>query len=193
MGGVSQGAGTTCAGIICPPPPATNDECDIGIVEIFDGSTPVSLDTATSSGQVACGDFPFGGAANATVNNDLWFEYTATCTGQLFVDTCGTADDTRLAVYDVDCAAINGGALPVECNDDHGNATEADTGNTCADTLSAALSFPVVQGQTYIIRVGSFSTTTPAPLGIFSLNISCAIAGGPEAWQPLRSSNTKNP
>ena len=181
MGGVSQGALTTCGTIICPPPPAENDECDANIVEVFDGSTPVSLETATSGGLPACGDFPFG---TDTISNDLWFEYTATCTGTLFIDTCGTADDTRLAVYDVDCTAILGGAFPIECNDDHGNATEADTGNTCPTpgTFQASLSIPgAVAGNTYIIRVGSFSAVTPAPLGIFNLNIGCFAAGGPES------------
>ena len=64
-----------------------------------------------------------------------------------------------------------GGALPVECNDDHGNTGEADTGNVCPNTLSSSFSLPVTAGTTYIIRVGSYAT--PPVTGMFNLNIAC--------------------
>jgi hypothetical protein len=172
-GGATQGLGTTCATTICPP---VNDDCTSAIV-IGNGTTMVDLTGATSTTNTSCATpFPAGGAANQGINNDVFYEYTATCTGMLFVDTCGDADDARLAVYDVDCAAIAGGALAIECNDDHGNATEADTGNPCAETLAASLSVPVTGGNVYIIRVGSF--TTAAVAFMFPLNVDCVPAAG---------------
>ncbi|MCB9855564.1 MAG: hypothetical protein H6818_07725 [Phycisphaerales bacterium] len=171
--GGSWTAGIDCIGTPCPIMPI-NDGCG-GAIVAFDGATPVDLTNATHSGLASCGDFPFGGATNQEVNNDLWYEYVASCTGTLFVDTCGSTFDTRLAVYDVDCNAILGGALPVECNDDHGNTTEMDTGNTCVEGLAASLSIPVTSGNTYLVRVGSFSQA--AQTAMFNLNIAC-VAGG---------------
>jgi len=168
--GGAWSAGLDCLGSPCPVTPA-NDECG-GAIAVFDGSTPIDLTNATTSAGAACGDFPFG---TDVVNADLWYSYVASCDGLLFVDTCGDADDTRLAIYDVDCAAIAGGALPIECNDDHGNASENDSGNACADTLSASLSVPVSSGATYIIRVGSFSA--PPQTLMFPLNIACVPGG----------------
>jgi|GEM_PF-2125299 len=168
-GGDFQGLGSSCAPNPCPQPPA-NDDCVDPLPEVFDGANPVDLTQATSSGLLApvC-DFP--SAPSDVISNDLFFQYTATCTGELFVDTCGDSFDTRLAIYDADCAALLGGAAPLECNDDHGNATEADTGNTCPDSLSASLSINATMGTTYVIRVGSFSATPQTAM--FDLNIAC--------------------
>ncbi|HPF38692.1 MAG TPA: hypothetical protein PK093_08615 [Phycisphaerae bacterium] len=151
-----------------PPPPPVNDEC-AGALTIMDGATPIDLTAATDSGLPACGDFSL---APDAVRSDLFYTYVATCTGTLFVDTCGNSFDARIAIYDtIDCATINGGALPIECNDDHGNALEGDTGNVCAETLASSFSIPVTAGNTYMIRVGSYGA--PPSTGMFNLNISC--------------------
>ncbi|MCB9858295.1 MAG: hypothetical protein H6818_21640 [Phycisphaerales bacterium] len=150
-----------------PPPAPVNDDCD-GALTIFDGATPIDLTGATDSNLPACGDFSL---APDAVRSDLFYTYVATCTGTLFVDTCGNSFDARLAIYDVDCAAIAGGALPIECNDDHGNSNEMDTGNDCPDALSASFSVPVTSGVTYIVRVGSYGA--PPSTGMFNLNIAC--------------------
>jgi len=176
-GGDFQGLGSSCTPNPCPQPPA-NDDCVDPLPEVFDGANPVDLTQATSSDLIACGDFPFdNGNPNGlnAVENDLFFQYTATCTGQLFVDTCGSSFDSRLAIYDDTCPNIimGSGAVPLECNDDYGNATEGDTGNPCPapGTFQASLSINVTQGTTYVIRVGSFSTAPQTAM--FDLNIDC--------------------
>ncbi len=176
-GGDYQGNGTNCMPNLCPQPPA-NDDCVDPLPEVFDGANPVDLTQATSSDLIACGDFPFdNGNPNGlnTVENDLFFQYTATCTGQLFVDTCGTAFDTRLAIYDDTCPNIimGSGAVPLECNDDYGNVDEGDTGNACPapGTFQASLSINATAGTTYVIRVGTFSTAPQTFM--FDLNVEC--------------------
>lgn len=163
--------GEDCASFVCPQPGA--DNCTTP-TPVSDGSTQVDLSLGTDSGIPACGDFPFG---DDEVYADQWYEYTASCTGTLFVDTCGTQIDTRLAVYGagVTCTQITSGALPVECNDDHGEAAEGDTGHACDYDFSASLSTPVTMGSTYIIRVGTFGTAPQT--GIIDLNIECAPGG----------------
>lgn len=162
--------GEDCATFNCPIDGA--DTCMDPLPTVTDGTSSVDLTTATDSNVQACNDFPFGTADN--IFNDLYFSYTASCTGTLFVDTCGTDIDTRLAIYDVDCTAIGGGALPIECNDDHSEAAEGDTGNVCPFDFSASLSVPVTAGNTYVIRVGVFDG---AALGLINLNINCAAPG----------------
>ncbi len=167
-GGTFRGRGTLCATTICPP---SNDNC-ANAIAIGNGTTPFNLGGATTDGpnEPSCA-FPSGGT-NQNMNQDIWYTYTATCDGNLFVDTCGAATtDTRLAVYDGFACPPAG--PPLECNDDHSNATEADTGFPCvAESLAASLSVPVVQGQVYTIRVGAFSTSGTIS-GADQLNVQC--------------------
>jgi hypothetical protein len=176
-GGDYQGNGNFCAGVACPPPPVTNDEC-VDRVLVNGGSVAFDLATATNSGpnEPTC-DFPFGGAANQDINQDLWYNYIAECDGFLFVDTCGSGSiDTRIAIYD-GCACPTG--LPLECNDDFGNVDEADNGFACPGALEASLSIPVTAGNCYKIRVGAFSAAGGIG-GADVLNITCvgAVDGG---------------
>jgi hypothetical protein len=79
------------------------------------------------------------------VDNDVWFNWTSPCTGDVNITTCGlTGVDTKLAVYDADasdCAALPD---PLDCNDD-----------TCG--FQSSVTFPAVAGNVYKLRVGTFA------------------------------------
>jgi len=114
----------------------SNDDCS--------GATPIagfntfSFDnsSATASGVNDCNGLP--------VRKDLWYEWTAPSTNFVRFETCGTntAFETRIAVYTansscgsltlLDCAAAN-----------------------CGATGLSRIAFPAVQGQSYLMRVGS--------------------------------------
>ena len=130
----------------CPPPPA-NDACanatPIGDV------TDLAFDTtyATHDGDGTC-------LGSASPN--IWYCYTATCSGQATVSSCGSDYITKLAVYD-GCACS---PLPplLGCN-----------GHGCAGSLTAELKVPVTGGQPYLIEVGSSYTN----YGTGVLTVSC--------------------
>lgn len=163
-------ADTDCAGeVLCAAP--TNDAC-IDRIAIVDGTTVFNLELATDTAPVlvhpSC-NFQFG---DDDVHQDIWYNYTATATGSLFIDTCGSGSiDTRIAVYEgcADCPPL---VDPLECNDDHGNTAEADTGFACPGTLEASLSVQVIQGTCYKIRVGAFSDAGGIG-GFDNLNVLC--------------------
>ena len=51
-----------------------------------------------------CCDFPLG---DDQVHGDIWYTYTATCSGTLIVDVTGSDFDGKVAVYDgTDCPAV---------------------------------------------------------------------------------------
>jgi len=101
---------------------------------------------ATNDGQTTCG---FGSA-----NKDVYYAFTAPCSGNYFVDTEGTAIlDTVLSVHSA-CPAT--AANTIACDDDSG------TG------LRSFIQFAAVAGTTYRIRVTGYSGAT----GTFQLNIS---------------------
>lgn len=84
-------------------------------------------------------------------NYDVWFLYSASCSGLATVDTFGSAQvDPALSAYH-DCDSLD-----FACNDDAG------------DSLQASLTFPVQAGQFYFIRLASHA----AP-GAYRLNIAC--------------------
>jgi subtilisin family serine protease len=159
--------GQACFEIVCPGT-GSNDDCT-GAVPVGDGATPFDSTGMTTSGPIepVC-NFPFG---DDNIHKDQWFTYTASCDGQLYVDTCGGfAGDPRIAIYG-GCGLCPPSGPPAECNDDHGNATEADSGFSCPSGLESSLSIPTVNGSCYTIRVGTFSATTST--GLDQLNIQC--------------------
>ena len=126
----------------CPGPPV-NDVCE-GAIEIFDGDTDFDTTDATT-----------GPPTTHNCNNitqprfDLWYDYTATCTGLLKVCTCGfqIAWDTVLAMYeDTQCPVTPDRQL--QCNDD---------GLACFPGLTSRLAVIVAEGESYKIRVGGLS------------------------------------
>jgi hypothetical protein len=114
---------------INPFVPAVNDECS-GALPIYVGVTPgLSSANASNSPNSPC----------AGMGRDVWYAYTATCSGTHTFTTCGySTDDTVLALYD-GC----GGTL-LTCVDDSCGVQTAITANLTA-------------GATYYLRVGGFS------------------------------------
>jgi hypothetical protein len=132
-----------------------NDPCS-GAIAVGNGSTPFTTVGANTDGPTepncsfCCGD--------PQVNQDVWYSYTATCTGTVTVSTCDANYDSKIAAYLGGCPASAGTAIA--CNDD-----------ACGGTgLASRMTFAAVQGQQYTIRVGGYSGNT----GSGTLTIACA-------------------
>jgi GEVED domain/Dockerin type I domain len=98
----------------------------------------------------------FDGPGGCQTAPNIWYCYTATCTGNATASLCGSGFDTKIAVYDGcgDPATLT----QLACNDDY-----------CS--LQSQATFPVVSGQSYLIEVGAYGTNTGSGL----LNTSCTI------------------
>jgi hypothetical protein len=144
---------------------AANNNC-ANAIPVSNGATPFDTTGATTDGPTesqcsfCCGDLQ--------INQDIWFTYTATCASTDF-SLCGSSYDTKIAIY-------AGGTCPsspntaIACNDD-----------ACGTTgLNSDVNIPTIAGQTYLIRVGGYSTNAgPGTLTITpgtGLNDSCSNA-----------------
>jgi hypothetical protein len=130
--------GEAAANGCCPPPPNDNcaDRIDIGEVCQMAFTTVGATTDGPSHG--SCVDV----AGDGFVNNDIWYNYTASCTGDVTVSLCGSLYDTKLAVYD-GCSCDVSDANKLACNDDF-----------CG--LQSQVSFPAIAGNCYKIRIGAF-------------------------------------
>ncbi len=125
----------------CAPPPA-NDNCADALV-IGDGDTIFDTSAATTDGLVhpQC---QFDGQTY----NDVWYDYTATCTADLAVSTCNQATyDTDLVIYD-GCACPPSDETLLGCNDDTPDCV----------VFTSELTVPVTTGNCYKIRIGGFAS-----------------------------------
>ncbi len=158
MNGDGCSASCTCEAIVGVP---ANNDC-INRDVVSDGNHCFDNSMATTDGVVeaAC-NFAVG---DDNVHNDIWYNYTATCTGILVLDTCGGGNfDTRISVYSgTSCPP----GAPIDCDDDDDDST-----GLCGNTLESVLLVPVTTGQVLKIRVGEFSATTTSGLDL--LNIDC--------------------
>ncbi len=134
----------------CAQVPA-NDTCEAAM-PVSDGAHDFDTRGATTSGPLEpgqcdpssgwCCDFALG---DENVNQDVWFDYTATCGGVLTVDVDASAIDTKVAVYDgADCPPTG---FAIACDDDL---------RGIAGPRHARAALHVTQGHTYKIRVGGF-------------------------------------
>ena len=151
-----------CADPDCATNPACggggggNDEC-IGAIAMFDGPNFFDTTGLTNSADPVPTGCPnaFGG-----MNNDGWFTYTATSTGDAIFNTCDPAGfDTDLAIYAGDCSAL---AL-LGCDGDGSNLAGC-------QAFDSEVIVPVIAGETYVIRVGGFGATT-AGLGTVTITV----------------------
>ncbi len=145
-----------------PPPPPSNDAC-VARLPIADGVTPFDTTGATTDGP-AHATCQFDGQTY----HDLWYNYTASCTGTLTVSTCN--EDGGDALYDTDLVAYDGCACPASdanllgCSDDAAGCTASGT------AFPSRVQVPVVAGQCYKIRVGGFQAGSA---GLGTLSVSC--------------------
>jgi hypothetical protein len=126
-----------------------NDECATATV-LLDG---LNAGPFTNAGATDNGADPAWTCGSASL--DVWFTYTATCSGAVTFSACAPASaafDSVFATYTGTCGAL---AL-AHCNDD-----------TCG--LASEATVPVTAGQTVLLRVGGFLGAT----GTFGVNVSC--------------------
>ena len=140
------------AGEQCDGGPGCNENCQTGgvandrcqaAIAVGDGTRTYSTLGATTDGPdepTMCEYFGF-----TNVDSDIWYCYTATCTGTALASLCGSAYDTKLAVY-AGCGCPT--SPPLACSDDD-----------CATDLEnyqSRVTFAATAGQTYLVRVGGY-------------------------------------
>jgi reprolysin-like metallo-peptidase family M12B len=131
-----------------------NNACASAIA-VGNGATLFSTVGATTDGPAEPGcSFCCG---ESQINQDVWYRYTATCSGLATVGLCGATFDTKLAVYQGACPTGPGTALV--CNDDF-----------CGNPIrQSQLSWQAAAGQLYTIRIGGYQTNT----GTGTMTIAC--------------------
>ncbi len=95
---------------------------------------------------------------NVGVSNTVWYSYVAPCDGLISLNTNGSTYDTVLSVFDkcgffyaVDFPCNFGETAPVQlaCDDDSGTGVN-----------SQILDLPVIGGETYLIKVSDYNTSS---------------------------------
>jgi hypothetical protein len=146
VGGFGSQAGPGVITISCGSPSCvpTNDDCQnakpVGNV------TNLAFDTTCAT---------FDGPGLCMTSPNIWYCYTATCTGTVTVSLCGSQFDTKLAVYK-GCGCNPAMSDLISCNDDFCD-------------YQSELTFAAVIGHQYLIEVGGFGNQT----GVGVLTITC--------------------
>lgn len=150
--------------------PTTIDDCSLPGVAVT-GTNPYDNSTATAQ---LCPAFGQSSPKCGTpIGRDLWYTWTAGCTSDVTVSTCGdTTVDTKIAVWaGANCPA----GVAIACNDD-----------SCDGTLQSTLSFSATQGAQYTVQIGSFGS---APGGPGDFTIACVL---PDSCNPYHDADTEN-
>jgi hypothetical protein len=125
-------------------PPANDDYQN---AESVGDVTDLAFDTteATIDGPEAC-----------MTGANIWYCYTATCSGTATASLCGSTFDTKIGIYYGCGSAPTSGNL-IQCNDDY-----------CG--RQSEVVFPVTAGYNYLIEVGGYNILE---FGSGVLNITC--------------------
>ncbi len=142
----------------CVPAGVPNDDC-VNRIDAFDGDNPYDTTGSTLDTTVQA-------PSDGNMQTDIWYNYTATCTGTAVIGTCeGTAGpDTVLEVYDGCVCDLVMSTLAVD----------DDTSGCGVSGFSSEVAIPVVQGECYKIRLSGWNGSEVSGL----LNIECL--GGPD-------------
>jgi len=137
-----------------------NNSCTLLTVDVLsDGANPITnIGASGTAGTGFCLD---------DMAADVWYRYTATCTGNVIFSTCGTANfDTIVAVYP-GCAY---GAQPLFACSLASNSPLACNDDTFGCDFGSIVSVPAAAGQCFFVRVGGYQ----GDQGIGVLEITCS-------------------
>jgi len=135
--------------VTAPPQPKDNCANATAIGDV----TNLPFDTTNAT---------FDGAGLCMRGPNIWFCYTASCTGEVTVSLLGSSFDTMLAVYEgCNCNQITQSLIV--CNDDSPGSYQSE------------LTFAAIAGQQYLIEIGGYGSAK----GQGVLNISCQGVPGP--------------
>ncbi len=152
------GSGTFSLIESCSDDVPANDLCSNAEIITPAQSIPFNNIQATTDGPSHFENTHCTFVGGSQIENDLWYQYIASCDGIAEVSTVGgTFLDTRLAVYAEFCPdnLLN----LIACNDDDGN-------------TQSTVQWNVVLGESYLIRLGSFPGVGGGS-GTFSLTETC--------------------
>jgi hypothetical protein len=151
IGGYGNATGQGVLSISCQGQPGPQPQADnCSNAKLVGDVTDLAFDTTVAT---------FDGPGLCMTSPNIWYCYTASCTGTVTVSLCGSSYDTKLAVYN-GCQCYPTTAKMLGCNDDH-----------CG--MQSQLTFDVTAGSQYLIEVGGYGNAT----GQGVLSISCEAQG----------------
>ena len=94
-----------------------------------------------------------------TLQNTLWYTFTAPASGVVEVSTClaGTNFDTQVAVWEVEDCSDYGSYVLIGANDDYDTSVDCDSPNPYASILTLCGLTP---GETYYLQVDGYAGST---------------------------------
>jgi len=161
------------------------DDIGQGTISISSGAPPVSFNdncqNAMSVGDVKAlafdtSDATFDGGGLCMISPNIWYCYTAPCTGQATISLCGSSFDTMLAVYD-GCGCYPGQGDVLKCNDD-------------ACNMQSEVTINVEAGNKYLIEVGGYGSETGE--GVLAISTSCEVEVTPDLGDAPDSRNNSD-
>ena len=155
---VTTGSGTVKLTKLNVP---ANDACANAISISLGTNQQFTTTNATTDGPSHSGDNPCFQFGQLSINQDVWYTYTPDFTGTVQWTNCEDSGfDSRMGVYQPGSACP---PLPEDllgCNDD---------GASCpAGTFRSEMFFDVVAGETYLLRLGGYSSGDSG-IGAFDL------------------------
>lgn len=138
-----------------------NDDCS-NASTLMTGQVLYSNVGANTDGPEELLDCNFSGSDQ--IGSDIWYDLTASCTGDLKIDLCESGFDTKMAVYD-GCGVCPVDQRPIACNDD----SEA-----CgANSRGSLVNLSVTQGSCFTVRIGGYL----ADQGSGKIKVTCRPGG----------------
>ncbi|MCO6492081.1 MAG: T9SS type A sorting domain-containing protein [Phaeodactylibacter sp.] len=145
-------------GLFAQPP---NDEC-ANAIAVGLGDHDFNTVDATTGIPAFPQNCPSDDSSSDSLYNDIWYTYTADFTGQVEFSTCGMAGfDTNLAVYGPNAPCPPTDDDLIDCSEDAPG---------CSG-FTSRVSFDVVSGETYLLRIGGYGSNSPGEEGIGTFSL----------------------
>jgi GEVED domain len=138
----------SCSGTTPPPPPPPPSKDNCANAQAVGNVTNLAFDTRGMT---------FDGPGYCMTSPNIWYCYTASCSGNVTVSLLGSSYDTMLAVYN-GCNCYPASSNLIDCDDDFNGSAQSQ------------ITFAATAGGQYLIEIGGYGSDT----GQGVLTISCS-------------------